>query len=188
MGEIKFTASQAASFMETDGKVLRKFLRNSAMGVGQGGRYEFTQAELEKLKPAFQEWIAGKTKKSSGGSTTPRVPSARSSRAKVVEKESPLDADSLIVRSRESITARKRRHGLICNYERRTKTGTVVEICNAETEKDTRFCTEHRQLTYCGEPEDAKCGPEFGVPYCKYHNGDISEEEFENWMAEQAAE
>lgn len=41
---------------------LRKFLRHAGVGVGQGSRYEFDSADLERIRARFAAWNAGRAK------------------------------------------------------------------------------------------------------------------------------
>jgi hypothetical protein len=53
-----FSASEAAAELGTDGKTLRRFLRQdpSFKNAGSGGRYEFTTADMPKLTEKFNAW------------------------------------------------------------------------------------------------------------------------------------
>lgn len=59
-GEQTFVSKQVARQLGTDGRRFRQFLRATGQGVGQGGRYEFTKAEVEELKVAWKKWQASK--------------------------------------------------------------------------------------------------------------------------------
>lgn len=56
-----FSAKQVATRIGTDAKTFRKFLRATNQAVGQGGRYEFPQSDLERLKTEFAAYSNGKT-------------------------------------------------------------------------------------------------------------------------------
>lgn len=61
-----YSAKQVATRIGTDAKQLRKFFRDSKSGyssVGQGGRYDFPETEIPKIKTAFDEWNATKTRR-----------------------------------------------------------------------------------------------------------------------------
>lgn len=53
-----FSASEAAAELGTDGKTLRRFLRQDSTykNAGSGGRYEFTTADMPKLTEKFNAW------------------------------------------------------------------------------------------------------------------------------------
>lgn len=55
-------AKQVATILKTEPKTLRQFLRSDAStfeGVGSGGRYEFTDADIPKIKEEFDKWREG---------------------------------------------------------------------------------------------------------------------------------
>lgn len=55
-------AKQVATLLGTDAKVLRQFFRSPAStteAVGSGGRYEFAEADVPKIKAEFEAWKAG---------------------------------------------------------------------------------------------------------------------------------
>jgi hypothetical protein len=61
-----YSAKQVASRIGTDAKQLRKFFRDKQSGytpVGQGGRYDFPEADIPKIKAAFDTWNATKTRR-----------------------------------------------------------------------------------------------------------------------------
>jgi hypothetical protein len=106
----------------------------------------------------------------------------------------PLAGDDLMTRTQMSIADRQRKAGVICNHSwpHPNVKGLTVKCTNAN-QKGTRFCRFHQQMTWCGgdEPNPAICGPSpesknapTGHPYCKYHNGDISEEEFNGLLVD----
>lgn len=56
-------AKQVATMLETDAKTLRQFLRSEAStfeAVGSGGRYEFTEGDVPKIKSEFEAWKTAK--------------------------------------------------------------------------------------------------------------------------------
>lgn len=185
---VMYTASQVATALGTDSKTLRKFLRDEAtpyQRVGQGGRYAIDPSELPQMTELFAEWSSNHQSRGKGEKSNGSVPRPRASKASK-EAVSPLDSDDLMTRLNSPIAARQRRHGIICSWRIKTKSGTVIELCTDKAVPGTKHCGPHTQLDYCGEPEEAKCGPEFKVPYCKYHAGDISEAEFEALLKLQA--
>ena len=54
------TTTEVADKVGTDARKLRKFLRDfdAIESPGRGGRYDFSDAELEELKAAYEEWAA----------------------------------------------------------------------------------------------------------------------------------
>lgn len=73
--------SQAADKLETDARTLRRFLRQDATyrNAGSGGRYEFTDRDVPKLKERFNKWREGAAAKtvSRETSSTPKVRKSR---------------------------------------------------------------------------------------------------------------
>lgn len=67
------TTSQVAAKLNTDAKVLRRFLRATPewSNPGSGGRYAFTSTDLAQLRKQFPKWVAGE------GAKTTRKPKAR---------------------------------------------------------------------------------------------------------------
>lgn len=64
--ERTYSAKQVATRIGTDAKQLRKFFRDDKSGytpVGQGGRYDFPESEIPKIKEAFDAWNSTKTKR-----------------------------------------------------------------------------------------------------------------------------
>lgn len=180
---------KVASELGTDARTLRKFLRSDSSPlepVGQGARYAITDADIPELREKFDAWRLGKraTVASKGDKTSaPRRP-----RARIVEKTDPLEGDDVMVRLTSTIGDRQRMHGVICNHTwQHPRVKGLPVKCTANTVTGTRYCKHHPQLTWCGdaEPDPALCGPSpeirnnpSGHPYCRYHNGDISEAEF----------
>lgn len=136
--EKTFSAKQVATRIGTEAKILRKFFRDPKSGytpVGQGGRYDFPEAEITKIKAAFDVWNAGKNKrnrptnaeralaekaglvpkKARGTSATPAAPRRKSNEP----APSPLDEDTLQDRLRMTIGERARRRGLVPNQQGR---------------------------------------------------------------------
>lgn len=55
------TTRQVAEKLDTDPRVLRRFLRSDGSGrdkVGKGKRYEFTAPQVPALKKKFAAWAA----------------------------------------------------------------------------------------------------------------------------------
>jgi hypothetical protein len=142
--EKTYSAKQVATRIGTDAKQLRKFFRDPNSGydaVGQGGRYDFPETEVLKIKTAFDAWnatkvrrnrtspqkklataaglIPGQRKESPGTETPPRP---RPRRPEQLFKEglhgNALDSDTF--RERQAgIGARVRKHGLVPNQQGR---------------------------------------------------------------------
>lgn len=65
-GEETLAAKQVAALLDTDPKTLRQFLRSSAStheAVGSGGRYEFVESDIDKIRTEFTAWSEGKAKR-----------------------------------------------------------------------------------------------------------------------------
>lgn len=179
--------AKVASELGTDARTLRKFLRSDASpleAVGQGARYAITDADLPELKEKFDAWRSGKR----ASSTSTRSAAARKPRARVVEKTDPLESDDLLVRITSTIGDRQRAHGVICNHTwPHPKVKGMMVKCTNNSVAGSRYCKFHPQITWCGgsEPVMAICGPSpelknnpTGHPHCRWHAGDISEDDF----------
>lgn len=62
-GEATLAAKQVAQMVNTDPKTLRAFFRSPASTtepVGSGGRYEFLEGDIDKIKKEFAAWAANK--------------------------------------------------------------------------------------------------------------------------------
>lgn len=60
-GEDVLAAKQVATLLNIEAKTLRQFLRSSASTdepVGSGGRYEFTEEDVPRIKTEFEKWRA----------------------------------------------------------------------------------------------------------------------------------
>lgn len=59
----QFSAKDAAVELGTDGKTLRRFLRQDATyrNAGAGGRYTFTTADMPTLRARFNAWAKPRT-------------------------------------------------------------------------------------------------------------------------------
>lgn len=85
-----YSAKQVASRIGTDAKQLRKFFRDPNSGytpVGQGGRYDFPETDIEKIKSAFDKWNATKTRRNRG--TTSSKPASAAGLIPNQRKDSP---------------------------------------------------------------------------------------------------
>jgi len=184
--------SKVAAELGTDSRTLRKFLRSSAsplQAVGQGARYVMKPEDLPELKDKFDAWRGGRrTPTTNSSSKAPRERKSRAARLTDIERVDPLAEDDLMTRTTLSIADRQRRAGVVCNHTwpHPNVKGLTVKCTNAN-QKGTRYCRFHQQMTWCGgdEPAPSLCGPSpedknspTGHPYCRYHNGDISEEDF----------
>ena len=175
-------------------RALRKFLRSSASPyepVGQGARYNIDAEDLVELKEKYESWVSrpGSRSTSTDARTdvkrTPRKP-----KTKIVERVDPLaDDGDLMFRLTHTVGERQRLAGVICSYEWHHPKVTGLDVkCSRPTVKGTKFCETHPQVVYCGdpiEPVDDLCGPggKLPKPYCEYHNGDISDDELETYLA-----
>jgi hypothetical protein len=143
-----YSAKQVATRIGTDAKQLRKFFRDPNSGydaVGQGGRYDFPESDIPKIKTAFDVWNSTKTRRNrtspqkklataaglipgqrtqSPGTDNPPTP--RRQRPDQLLKQglhgNALDNDTLTERH-AGIGARVRRHGLMPNQQ-----GRLVEM------------------------------------------------------------
>lgn len=139
-----YSAKQVATRIGTDAKQLRKFFRDPNSGynaVGQGGRYDFPESDIPKIKTAFDVWNSTKTRRNrtspqkklataaglipgqrtqSPGTDTPPTP--RRLRPDQLLKQglhgNALDNDTLSERH-AGIGARVKRHGLMPNQQGR---------------------------------------------------------------------
>lgn len=189
----ELTSAQVAEKLGTDARNLRKFLRspsNTFEPVGQGKRYAFDPAEFPLLKQLFEAWSKGKPRSTKG------APMGRpKGSGKAVIKDYPLDQDDLMTRTTKSISDRHRAHHIICGFTQKHPVVRDLDFkCKQPTVPGTEYCQQHAQMEWCGgedEPWPGRCGPadvkvpglnitvRSSMPYCKYHNGDLSEEEFE---------
>jgi hypothetical protein len=59
--------TEIATELETDGRTLRKFLRDfygdGKAVVGKGSRYQIEKRELRKLRKGFADWTAARAEK-----------------------------------------------------------------------------------------------------------------------------
>lgn len=185
------TTAQVATKLKTDARTLRKFLRSpdsTFTPVGQGKKYELKEADLPTLTEQFRAWSAGKPRTKNGAA--PGRPK------RTPDRINPLDQDSLMTRTTKSIADRHRAHHIVCGFTQKHPVVRDLDFaCKQLTVPGTEYCQQHAQMDWCGgedEPWPGRCGPgdvkvpglnvtvRSSMPYCKYHNGDLSEEEFEN--------
>jgi hypothetical protein len=67
--QMSISAKDVARTLDTTPRTLRKFLRASGMGVGQGSRYEFEKREMVSLTKKFNAWNAKRSAKDSANDT-----------------------------------------------------------------------------------------------------------------------
>ncbi len=173
---------QMAEEIGTDSRTFRKFLRSDASPyepVGQGARYIFDHDDVADIRTRFSDWSGGRRGPRATSISPATRSTPRSKRSKIVEKIDPLEADDLMTRLTSSIADRQRRQGIICNFQTSHPRVRGLDVkCGHPTVDSTMFCKRHQQIKWCGdwEPVHELCGPGH---YCGYHNGDISDEEFE---------
>lgn len=130
-GQKTYSAKQVATRIGTEAKLLRKFFRDENSGykpVGQGGRYDFPESDIPKIKAAFDAWNSTKTRRNRPTSAERQLAS-QSSLIPGQRKDSPtptsapkrnmkaglhgnaLDEDTLHDRMK-GIKARVQQHGL----------------------------------------------------------------------------
>lgn len=171
---------QMAEELGTDSRTFRKFLRSDASPyepVGQGARYVFDHDDVGEVKTRFADWSTGRRGPKGPAKSGQKI--SRSRREKAPDKADPLAGDDLLTRLSMSIIDRQRRQGLICNHQTSHPKVRGLDVkCNHPAVGDTGRCIKHKQIKWCGdwEPVPELCGPGH---YCGYHNGDISDEEFE---------
>lgn len=100
-------AKEVATHIGTDAKTLRQFFRSgkgSFEAVGAGGRYEFNEADLPKIKAEFEAWQAnkpgrGRASGAAGGSSKKRrgktQPTAEETIDEIEEVEDLDDLDDI---------------------------------------------------------------------------------------------
>lgn len=95
-------AKEVATHIGTDAKTLRQFFRSgksSFTAVGAGGRYEFSEADLPKIKAEFEGWKANKPGRGraagSGSATKKRGKSQPKAEEVIDEVEEVEDLDDL---------------------------------------------------------------------------------------------
>lgn len=150
--EKKYSAKQVATRVGTDAKQLRKFFRDNKSGytpVGQGGRYDFPESELPKIKATFDAWSATKTTRNrssnaqrklaeGAGIVAPKLPAQRSKAPKVDPKlglhGNAMDDDDLHTRM-QGIKARTERHGLVKNQQGRLVPRAISDLTSIDRNK-----------------------------------------------------
>ncbi|MGX9924141.1 hypothetical protein ACWIG4_30305 [Streptomyces sp. NPDC002248] len=152
--EKTFSAKQVAHRIGADPKQLRKFLRDPKSeydAVGQGGRYDFPESELPRIREAFHSWSSGKSRrnrptnaerelaKKAGILPKPRTqkePSDAPRRRRNEAAPSPMDEDDLLTRCRSTIGERAKKHGLTTDRQGRWKsTPESKEVPQVTTEE-----------------------------------------------------
>lgn len=132
-----YSAKQVATRIGTEAKQLRKFFRDPNSGydaVGQGGRYDFPEEDIAKIKTAFDAWNATKTRRNRPAQSPEAKPASAAGLIPGQRKESPaaprtprmtptrmakeglhgnaLDGDTLRDRM-QGIGARVKKHNLV---------------------------------------------------------------------------
>jgi hypothetical protein len=195
MGSSLSTAD-IADHLGTTGRALRKFLRSSAspyQPVGQGARYNIDSDDLVDLKERYETWVTrpGSRSASDGPKTdAPRKTGKRSKKAP--DKVDPLENDGdLMFRLTHTVADRQRLAGVICSYEWHHPKVKGLDIkCTGKPVKDTKYCSSHTQVKYCGDidtPVDDVCGPggKNPKPYCEWHNAELSIEDLDEYLTAQ---
>ena len=91
-GSDLLAAKQVATMIGTDAKTLRQFFRSGASSfkpVGSGGRYEFAESDVPKIKEEFDKWKAGhasRGQKRAEGSTSTRKRAPKGKAVEVVDE------------------------------------------------------------------------------------------------------
>ncbi len=186
------TTADIAEELGTTARNLRKFLRSPASpyeAVGQGARYNISSTDLADVKKLYEAWVSRPGSRSSSTDTTTTKRTPRKPKVKITEKVDPLaDDGDLMFRLTHSVGDRQRLAGVICNYEWKHPKVRGLDIrCTNKPMKDSRQCANHQQMTYCGHletPVADRCGPDgdHPKPYCKWHAGDLSEEELKEYL------
>lgn len=190
--EKTYSAKQVATRIGTDAKQLRKFFRDENSGykpVGQGGRYDFPESEIAKIKTAFDAWNATKVRrnrqttspqkklataaglipgqrKESPGTETPPRPRRRSPESLLKQglHGNALDNDSFSERT-TGIGARVKRHGLVPNQQ-----GRLVEEPD-HLRKAREAKTQELDFSQVFEPQVDPDDPDFELEL--ENDGDI---------------
>lgn len=87
-----YSAKQVATRIGTEAKQLRKFFRDPNSGydaVGQGGRYDFPEEEVTKIKIAFDSWNATKTRRNRPSQSSDPKPASAAGLIPGQRKDSP---------------------------------------------------------------------------------------------------
>lgn len=85
-------AKQVATILGTEAKTLRQFFRSPAStveAVGSGGRYEFNESDIDKIKSEFEAWKAGHAARGAkrDGTAAPKKRGRRGAAVEVVEAD-----------------------------------------------------------------------------------------------------
>ncbi len=184
------TTSDIAEELGCTTRNLRKFLRSDASpyeAVGQGARYNINSADLTDLKKTYEAWVGRPGSRSTSTDTTKRTP--RKPKVRITERVDPLQNDGdLMYRLTHTVADRQRRAGVICDYEwHHPKVKGLDVKCTNKPLKGSKQCADHQQAIYCGDtetPQDDICGPggKRPMPYCKWHNAELSEDELAEWL------
>lgn len=97
-----FTAKDVATQLNTDPKTLRRFLRQDVeyRNPGSGGRWMFTEADVEKITPRFEAW-QGRPRTTSAGKTM--IDDLEGLPARVIRSKSPADRAAVKKLSEERV-------------------------------------------------------------------------------------
>jgi len=112
-GPTDMDTKTVAAALNTDPKVLRRFLRDprsTFSAVGSGARYEFTEADIPELSRRFSDWAGTKPAKPAVVRTVPTV-SQRQLDEAVWEEEGPVVIEDIRdprVRARVKAVAQER--------------------------------------------------------------------------------
>lgn len=169
-----YSAKQVASRIGTDAKQLRKFFRDKDSGytaVGQGGRYDFPETDIPRIKAAFDTWNSTKTRRNRTPSPQAKLASAaglipgqrkdsptpqprRSKDNKEGLHHNALDEDTLQDRFK-GIAARVEKHGLTMKQGRFVplpeKPKGLTTMTNAANSKET---AQTRELDFSEVGDD----------------------------------
>lgn len=195
MGTSLSTGEIAASF-GTTARTLRKFFRSPQSpfeAVGQGSRYNIGIEDLDDLRTKFEAWVSRPGSRSTSKAEGSEPAKAAKRSKAVPQRRNPLDEDDLKTRLNGSILDRRRAHHMTCNFSwKHSKVAGLDLSCKHDTINNTAFCAMHQQITFCGDldtPQPGYCGPgPHPKPFCKWHNGEISEEELEAHLAKPVEE
>lgn len=98
-GSGTLAAKQVATILGTEAKTLRQFFRSPAStveAVGSGGRYEFREEDIDKIKSEFDAWKAGHgargNKRTGEGGSSKK---SRKTEAPVIEEVEELEIEDL---------------------------------------------------------------------------------------------
>jgi hypothetical protein len=162
-----YSAKQVASRIGTDAKQLRKFFRDENSGytpAGQGGRYDFPEEEIPKIKAKFDTWNSTKTRRNRAPSPQAKLASAsglipgqrkdsptptvrRSKDNKEGLHHNALDDDTLQDRF-QGIAARVEKHGLTM------KQGRFVPLPEGYTKKTKGLTNTTRGNDDTAQPQE----------------------------------